>query len=63
MNILNKNFDTIEEGMKKLKEGVAARDSMGGVLYWNILNDDCLEIADKLRDMGCAVDVLRDALH
>lgn len=62
MNILKKDFDTIEEGMKKLKEGVAIRNSMGGALYWNILNDDCYEIADKLRGMGAEEDALLDIL-
>lgn len=52
MNMLNDKFDTIEEGIQKLKEGVALRNRMGGALYWNILNDDCMEIARKLRMMG-----------
>ena len=25
---------------------------MGGALYWNILNDDCIEIAKKLVSIG-----------
>ena len=63
MNLLSNKFDTIEEGMKKLKEGVDLRNSMGGALYWNILNDDCLEIASKLRCMGADVDKLQAMLR
>lgn len=50
MNHLNHllEFTTVEEGEKNLKEAEAIRDSMGGALYWNIVNDDCEEIKQKL---------------
>lgn len=50
--MLEKDFETVEEGMKKLKNGISIRDKMGGALYYNILNDDCYEIAQKLVSMG-----------
>jgi len=42
-------FTTKEEGLKALKEAVDLRDKMGGAMYWNMMNDDCVEIANKLR--------------
>lgn len=56
MNMLNANFDNIETGMQKLKDAVSLRNKMGGALYYNILNDDCNEIASKLRNMGADAD-------
>ena len=46
------NFESIEEGMKKLKEAVSIRDQMGGAMYFNMLNEDCCAIANKLSSMG-----------
>lgn len=50
--MLDKTFEAIPEGVEKLKSAVSIRNQMGGVLYWNICNDDCLEMADKLLNMG-----------
>ncbi len=54
MAMINKNleFSTVEEGMIKLKESVSLRDKMCGAMYYNILNDDCCEIANKLKSLG-----------
>lgn len=54
MNYLQQyaDFTTNEEGIEKLKEAVKLRDQMGGAMYWNIMNEDCCEIADKLSRMG-----------
>jgi hypothetical protein len=43
---------TKEEALEQLKNSVKARDMMGGVLYWNILNDECCEIANKCIELG-----------
>ena len=45
------NFNTLEEGQKNLDKAVEIRDMMGGELYWNIANDDCNEIFNKLVDL------------
>ena len=50
--MIDKTFETKEEGIEKLKNGVSLRNQMGGALYWNIVNDDCIEMADKLFCMG-----------
>ena len=50
--MIDKTFETKEQGIKKLKDGVAIRNQMGGALYWNIINDDCIEMAIKLLEMG-----------
>jgi len=53
MNYLNKLFEftSIEDGKKNLKEAYSIRDQMGGALYWNAVNHDCKEIAQKLEDL------------
>lgn len=47
-------FQTKEDGIKNLKEAVELRDKMGGAMYWNMMNDDCVEIANKVRRLGAA---------
>ena len=49
---MNSQFETIEDGIEKLKAGVSIRNQMGGAMYFNILNDDCCKIANKLLRMG-----------
>ena len=53
MNYLNKfaEFSTVEEGYEKLTKAVELRDEMGGVMYYNMMNDDCCEIANKISAM------------
>ena len=53
MNYLHRflDFETSEEGLKKLKEAEAVRDQMGGALYYGILSDDCSEISSKIYDL------------
>ncbi len=52
MNFRAHEFSTKEEGLEKLKGAVRVRNSMGGALYWNIVNDDCLRMAGLLMSMG-----------
>jgi hypothetical protein len=52
MNYLSDKFESIEQGIEKLKEAVSIRDQMGGAMYYNILNDDCCEMAITLASMG-----------
>ena len=61
--MLDTTFETKEQGLEKLKETVSIRNQMGGALYWNIVNDDCLEIADKLFDMGVTSSEIREILN
>lgn len=53
MNYLHNyiNFDTIEEGEKKLEQATALYNSMGGTWYKSAVYDDCCEIRRKLDDM------------
>jgi hypothetical protein len=44
-------FDTIEEGENFLQKALSIRDQMGGALYWNICNDDCKEIYNKVESL------------
>jgi len=53
MNYLQRflNFDTVDEGEKLLIEAIDIRDQMGGAFYYNILNDDCIEISRKVEEL------------
>jgi len=46
-------LDTKESLLAELKEHVAVRSKMGGALYWNVINDECLKIAEKCLSLGC----------
>lgn len=52
--MLDVEFTTIEEGIEKLKKAVSTRNQMGGALYFNVCEEDCLKIADKLSSMGAS---------
>lgn len=45
-------FNSVDEGKKNLKEAVQIRDKMGGALYFNVLNADVCEIANKVKKLG-----------
>ena len=61
--MLDIKFSTINEGIEKLKECVSIRNQMGGALYWNICNDDCLKLADKLIDKGANLSDIKQILN
>lgn len=46
------NHLTKEEAFSKLKEVTKLRNNMCGAMWWNILNDECLKIADKCIQLG-----------
>lgn len=50
--MLDIEYTTIEEGMEKLKKNIETRNQMGGALYWNICNDDCIKLARSLINAG-----------
>ena len=52
--MLDIELASIEEGFEKLKKAVSTRDQMGGAMYFNICEEDCLKIADKLSSMGAS---------
>ena len=54
----NPDYETLEEGMSNLRQVVHTRDTMGGSLYWNALNEDACEIASKVSKMKDADKVL-----
>ena len=63
MNFREHEFSTKEEGLEKLKDAVRLRNQMGGAMYWNMLNDDCLMMAEKLMGMGVPKADLVDILN
>lgn len=42
-----------DELMNELKDHVKLRDSMGSVLWWNVVNDECCVLASKCANLGC----------
>lgn len=42
-----------DELLEKLRGKVSLRDQMGGSLYWNILNDECCQIANECLANKC----------
>ena len=50
--VLDIDFKTTEEGIEKLKRAIKKRDRMGGALYWNACEGDCLKLADRLTAAG-----------
>lgn len=42
------------EQLEKLKAHVDLRDKMGGALYYNILNDECCQMANECLEQGCS---------
>lgn len=63
MNFKDYEFSTKEEGLEKLKDAVRLRNQMGGAMYWNMLNDDCLMMSEKLMGMGVPRADLVDILN
>lgn len=43
---------TAEEALEQLKKTSDMRNRMCGVMYWNILNDECCQIANKCAELG-----------
>ena len=60
--MLDIEFKTVDEGIEKLKDTVSIRNQMGGALYWNICNDDCLKLADNLIRAGAAYREVKEIL-
>ena len=50
--MLSIDFQTKEEGIQRLKSVVRTRDQMCSAMYWQICEDDCLKLADKLSVAG-----------
>jgi hypothetical protein len=44
---------TPEQALEELRQKVNIRDQMGGALYYNILNDECCQYANKCVSLGC----------
>ncbi len=50
--MLDIDFETIEEGIEKLKKAVELRNQMGGALFFNVCEEDCLKLANELAEAG-----------
>jgi hypothetical protein len=44
---------TKESLLAELREHVKVRNMMGGALYWNVLDEECFQIAAKCVFLGC----------
>jgi len=47
-----KEEESIEQGIERLKKTIEIRDNMGGSMYFNIMNDDCCQLASQLVRRG-----------
>ena len=47
-----RKLETKEELLSELKERIRVRNQMNGALYWNIVNDECMEMAKKCLGLG-----------
>lgn len=54
--------ETIEQGIERLKETVKIRDQMGGAMYFNILNDDCCQLASELVRRGADREIIHNII-
>lgn len=45
---------TPEKVLEELKQKVQLRDQMGGSLYYNVMNDECCQLANKCLSVGCS---------
>lgn len=50
--MLDIEFSSIDEGKEKLRKAIGIRDEMCGAMYYNICNEDCAELANKLLSAG-----------
>ena len=58
---LNEIREMNQEGaVNALKQAVKLRNSMGGALYYNIVNDDCISIAKICLSKGCPGQLIED---
>lgn len=52
--------ETVEIGIERLKQTVQIRDSMGGAMFFNMMNDDACELATQLYRRGVNKSVLSE---
>lgn len=45
--------DNKEKLLNELKSKVKIRNQMSGALYYNMLNDECCQLANKCLSLGC----------
>ena len=43
----------VNKMIEELKDKVKLRDSMGGNLYYNVMNDECCQLANECISIGC----------
>ena len=58
-----RKLETKEELIAELKDHIKIRNQMNGVLYWNIVNDECLEIAKKCLGLGADRQEIRNIFN
>lgn len=54
--------ETVEVGIERLKRTVEIRNSMGGAMYFNMMNDDACELANQLSNRGVDRTILSNIL-
>lgn len=54
--------EEIQQEIEELKAHVKIRSQMSGAMYYNILNDECCQKAQRLADKGVNKDELSEIL-
>lgn len=55
-------IETKEQALELLKKQVSLRDTMGGALYWTLVNEDCCEVGDLCVKLGCDRNEIREII-
>ena len=56
-------MDAKEGLLAQLKEKIRLRNMMGGALYWNVLNDECWNLAERCKSAGCTKEEIYEILE
>lgn len=56
MLLKGEHEESIDKGflLSELKRIVDIRNQMGGSLYWNVVNDDCIKLSKRCIGLGVA---------
>jgi hypothetical protein len=63
VDIFNKNFKTVEDGLNLLRKAINVRNNMSGAVYWEVVDDECSIIITKLQSLGASDEQIQMAVN